>query len=149
MCAHPIPPMRPLQARGAQNLRRPATGPDSSASAASWSTSTPRSACRAGRCAVARFQTRAQMHASIVAGFRARPRWAGFYRLYGDARTRGPCCACCFRAVIDAMVDAKELFRFADPHWGYERYLWYGVQSTAKAACARAELEAIREGGAS
>jgi hypothetical protein len=47
------------------------------------------------------------------------------------------------------MVKACELIESFDRKWGFKRYLWFGVQSTARQAAARAELEAIREGGAS
>jgi hypothetical protein len=96
---------------------------------------------------VARLQTLPEIHASIVAGFRDRPRWAGLYTMYAAARRRRGCCFCCFRGVVDQMVRDRELLIFAGGPPDFDRYLWHGVQSTARAACARAELEAIREGG--
>ncbi len=98
------------------------------------------------------YQTGPQMRRSIVAAFKARPAWTGLYDLYGAVRDRnvGPLhCIICFRAELKAMIDAREVLVSYDEKWGYKRYLWFGVQSTARAAVARAELEAIREGGTS
>lgn len=90
----------------------------------------------------------ASMRRRVIGIFRQERRWLGIDTIRAiDGRIRTDSAIATYYEVLAAMIERGEILFTYDHDGGFWRVLWVREQSTARAACARAELEAIREGG--